>query len=254
MIRLPSLSRVSRHFGKHNNAQILSSMHFHALGNDEGERRRITTRGFHSTARKESMIILGGLGALTAAVVGQKILEMATSKGSSDSSESSSEVDADNKNAASDVGADTSNEAASSQKENTSAPQSESRAKSTAQEKDDPAARAKARAEAKKKEEKDSGKSGFIDELMTEIYGLFGKDWKEAKSGFFSKNFYDGGFEDTMTRREAALILGVRENTATTRIKDAHRRVLLLNHPDRGGSPYVAAKINLAKDLLMKGK
>jgi hypothetical protein len=35
--------------------------------------------------------------------------------------------------------------------------------------------------------------------------------------------FYDGGFEDAMTRREAALILGVRESATPQRIKDAHR-------------------------------
>eukprot|EP01038_Epipyxis_sp_PR26KG_P014110 gene14110-18931_t len=73
-------------------------------------------------------------------------------------------------------------------------------------------------------------------------------------AAFFAKNFYDGGFESKMTKREAALILGVRESTTAERIKDAHRRILLLNHPDRGGSAYVAAKINEAKDLLMKGK
>ena len=57
-----------------------------------------------------------------------------------------------------------------------------------------------------------------------------------------------------MTKREAALILGVRESAATERVKDAHRKILLLNHPDRGGSAYVAAKVNEAKDLLLKGR
>lgn len=71
---------------------------------------------------------------------------------------------------------------------------------------------------------------------------------------WFAKNFYDGGFEDKMSKREAALILGVRESASPERIKDAHRRILLLNHPDRGGSAFISAKVNEAKDLLLKGK
>ena len=50
------------------------------------------------------------------------------------------------------------------------------------------------------------------------------------------------------------MVIGVRESAAVERVKDAHRKILLLNHPDRGGSAYVAAKINEAKDLLVKGK
>lgn len=43
--------------------------------------------------------------------------------------------------------------------------------------------------------------------------------------------YYEGGFEDEMTRREAALILGVRESSPASRIKEAHRKLLVLNHP-----------------------
>ncbi len=66
--------------------------------------------------------------------------------------------------------------------------------------------------------------------------------------------YYEGGFEETMTRREAALILGVRESSSPARVKDAHRRLLILNHPDTGGSTYLAGKLNEAKELLLKGK
>lgn len=68
-------------------------------------------------------------------------------------------------------------------------------------------------------------------------------------SGAFSK-YYKGGFEAKMSKREAGLILGVSPSANKNRLKEAHKRIMILNHPDKGGSPYLAAKINEAKDLL----
>ncbi|KAI9494001.1 hypothetical protein BDB00DRAFT_787441 [Zychaea mexicana] len=77
---------------------------------------------------------------------------------------------------------------------------------------------------------------------------------KTAKAPRLSK-FHKGGFDAKMNKREAALILGLRETQATKpKIKDAHRKIMLLNHPDRGGSPYLATKINEAKEFLDKAK
>lgn len=42
-----------------------------------------------------------------------------------------------------------------------------------------------------------------------------------------------------------------RESAAQEKVREAHRRVMIANHPDAGGSDYMAAKINEAKDVLL---
>ncbi|XP_076164605.1 mitochondrial import inner membrane translocase subunit TIM14 [Ptiloglossa arizonensis] len=67
-----------------------------------------------------------------------------------------------------------------------------------------------------------------------------------------NNKYYKGGFESKMTRREASLILGVSPNANKAKIKERFKKIMAVNHPDRGGSPFIAAKINEAKDLLEK--
>ena len=66
-----------------------------------------------------------------------------------------------------------------------------------------------------------------------------------------SKNCASLLLEEKMNKQEACLILSIVAKSNLKELREAHKRLMLLNHPDNGGSTYIASKINQAKDILM---
>ena len=57
--------------------------------------------------------------------------------------------------------------------------------------------------------------------------------------------------ENVMSIEEALEVLGLKTNASKEEIIAAHRKLMQKMHPDHGGSDYLAAKINLAKKVLL---
>jgi hypothetical protein len=56
----------------------------------------------------------------------------------------------------------------------------------------------------------------------------------------------------SMSRAEALKVLGLEEGAGEDKIRASHKKLILQLHPDKGGTNYLAAKINEAKDVLLR--
>jgi hypothetical protein len=59
------------------------------------------------------------------------------------------------------------------------------------------------------------------------------------------------GSAHVMGRAEALAVLGLQDGATEEEIIAAHRKLIQKLHPDRGGNDYLAAQVNLAKDILL---
>ena len=81
-----------------------------------------------------------------------------------------------------------------------------------------------------------------------------GGDWRrgEANEDAAGDPQRAGAAEVPMTMPQALQILGLEPDASRAAIVEAHRRLIQKLHPDRGGSSYLAAQINRAKDVLLR--
>ena len=94
-------------------------------------------------------------------------------------------------------------------------------------------------------------------EMRTLIEVLRRKDPQAASfvEAYFNRrphNTQQTASPKNITTKEAYKILGLEVGASREQIIDAHRKLMQKFHPDRGGTPYMAAMINDAKHILLK--
>lgn len=94
---------------------------------------------------------------------------------------------------------------------------------------------------------------GFDDESRALLAGYLDRrfpDWRAA-AGADASTGRSAPSRGKMTREEAYQILGLAPGASNDAIAQAHRNLMKKLHPDQGGSTYLAARVNEARDLLL---
>jgi len=85
--------------------------------------------------------------------------------------------------------------------------------------------------------------------LQAYLDRVYADNWRQQAGPHGQQQTSSGSGE--MSSDEALQILGLSPDASKEEIIEAHRRLIQKLHPDRGGSAYLAAKINLAKETLL---
>ena len=92
----------------------------------------------------------------------------------------------------------------------------------------------------------DPQSAGIIETYLDRVHPTWRNDMARGEREMAS------GPDGRMTVEEANEILGLSPGASEDEIRKAHRDLMMKLHPDRGGSTYLASKINEAKDVLLR--
>ena len=76
--------------------------------------------------------------------------------------------------------------------------------------------------------------------------------WREAAQGDTHAGQGRATGSASITKEEAYEILGLQMGASEEEIRKAHRSLMKKLHPDQGGSTYLATRVNMAKDVLLR--
>jgi DnaJ family protein C protein 19 len=100
-----------------------------------------------------------------------------------------------------------------------------------------------------------TGRGGIALGALTLFGPLVYQRWQAARGrriGGMGPGPGSGGARaGPMSRQDAYEVLGLHPGASEAEIKDAHRRLMRGAHPDAGGSDWLAARINQARDILL---
>ncbi|NKD44421.1 hypothetical protein HEQ62_08720 [Haematospirillum jordaniae] len=77
--------------------------------------------------------------------------------------------------------------------------------------------------------------------------------WGESEHDRASRKESSSSASSPMDRAEALQILDLPANPSRESVQSAYLRLIHKLHPDRGGSAYLAARLNEARQVLLKG-
>ena len=76
--------------------------------------------------------------------------------------------------------------------------------------------------------------------------------WRETADGNTYARASQRGQLGAMSEQEAYEVLGLQVGASAEDVRQAHRALMKKLHPDQGGSTYLATRVNMAKDVLLK--